>query len=87
MKLGRNLFAKLNLGPDRPIHDLYSFILGAYIMIIMSSMLNSILQKYHVVKDDQGKIYWRAVKDYLFQKAWKVTIILRLVIICAVIIY
>jgi hypothetical protein len=73
VKLGRNVFAKLNLGPDRPIHDLYSFILGAYIMIVMSSLLNTILQKYHIVKHDGGNIDWHTVKVDFIQKAKKVT--------------
>lgn len=72
LKLGRNMFAKLNLGPDRPVHDLYSFIVGAYMMIVMSSVLNSIVQKYHKVKDDQGKIDWIAVKDYLAGRIHKI---------------
>lgn len=72
VKLGRNIFANLQLGPDKPIHDLYSFALGAYVMIVLSSMLNAIVQKYHIVKNDQGRVDWSLVRSYLFEKICKV---------------
>lgn len=72
VKLGRNLFAKLQLGPDKPIHDLYSFALGASVMILLSSLLNTVVQKYHIVKNDQGRVDWLLVKSYLFGKIRKV---------------
>ena len=86
VKFGRNLFAKLNLGSDRPIHDLYSFILGAYIMIVMSSLINSVVTKYNVIKDDQGKVYWSAVKDYIMEKlrngfkSWYVFVVFGIIV-------
>lgn len=72
MKLGRNLFAKLQLGPDRPIHDLYSFALGAYVMILMSSMLNTAVQKYQIMQGNHGRVQWHLVKDYITAKSIKV---------------
>ncbi|KAL9559630.1 hypothetical protein MBANPS3_000336 [Mucor bainieri] len=71
LKLGRNLFAKLQLGPDRPIHDLYSFALGAYIMILLSSMLNTAVQKYQIMEGNHGRIQWRLVRDYITAKITK----------------
>ncbi|KAI8642232.1 hypothetical protein BD408DRAFT_443594 [Parasitella parasitica] len=73
LKLGRNLFAKLQLGPDRPIHDLYSFALGAYIMILLSSLLNTAVQKYQIMESNQGRVRWTIVKDYICAKIAKIT--------------
>ncbi|CEP13022.1 hypothetical protein [Parasitella parasitica] len=73
LKLGRNLFAKLQLGPDRPIHDLYSFALGAYIMILLSSLLNTAVQKYQIIECNQGHVRWTLVKDYISAKTAKTT--------------
>lgn len=72
MKLGRNLFSKLSLDPERQVHDLYSFGLGAFIMILLSTLLNTITQKYQVVRADGGRINWMHVKDYIVQKMLKV---------------
>jgi hypothetical protein len=72
VKLGRNLFAKLQLGPERPIHDLYSFALGAYIMIILSSLLNTAVQKYQIMEGNHGQIKWNLVKNYITTKIFKV---------------
>ncbi|KAK4512690.1 uncharacterized protein ATC70_003395 [Mucor velutinosus] len=72
LKLGRNLFAKLQLGPDRPVHDLYSFALGAYIMILLSSMLNTAVQKYQIMEGNHGRVQWHLVKDYIASKTIKV---------------
>lgn len=72
VKLGRNLFAKLQLGPERPIHDLYSFALGAYVMILLSSLLNTVVQKYQIVIGNQGCIRWTSVKKYMVAKMAKV---------------
>lgn len=74
MKLGRNLFSKLALNTETPVHDLYSFGLGAFIMILLSTLLNTIIQKYHVVERDEGKINWMHVKNYLVGKIHKVYI-------------
>lgn len=79
------MFAKLNLGPDRPIHDLYSFILGAYVMIVMSSLLNIILQKYHSIKQTRH-IHWNTIKTKLIQKVKKVVKFLYIFIICGFVI-
>lgn len=54
------------------MHDLYSFALGAYIMIIMSSLLNTVVQKYHIIEVDQGKIDWLIVEEYIFRKVQNV---------------
>lgn len=72
LKLGRNLFAKLQLGPDRPIHDLYSFALGAYIMILLSSILNTAVQKYQIMEGNHGRVQWHLVKNYITAKITKV---------------
>ncbi|GAN02097.1 conserved hypothetical protein [Mucor ambiguus] len=71
LKLGRNLFAKLQLGPDRPVHDLYSFALGAYIMILLSSMLNTAVQKYQIMEENHGCVQWHLVKNYIIAKIIK----------------
>lgn len=67
VKLGRNLFAKTS--PDRPVHDLYSFALGAYIMIVMSSLLNTTVQKYQMIR--HGMIDWNP-RQYIYSKIRKV---------------
>lgn len=72
VKLGRNLFAKLQLGPERPIHDLYSFALGAYIMILLSSLLNTAVQKYQIMEGNHGQIKWSLVRIYITAKIFKV---------------
>jgi hypothetical protein len=73
VKLGRNLFARLELGPNKPIHDLYAFALGAYVMILLSSLLNTIVQKYHLARN--GRMDWLLIKSYLTEKIRKVHIL------------
>lgn len=60
------------MGPDRPVHDLYSFALGSYIMINMSSFLNTIVQKYQILSANGGTIVWPSVKQYVLNKIHKV---------------
>ncbi|KAG2229829.1 hypothetical protein INT48_008273 [Thamnidium elegans] len=69
-------------GPNRPVHDLYSFALGSYIMIVMSSFLNTIVQKYQLLRADGGTIVWSSVKQYLMNKAHKAVTFAYLLIVC-----
>lgn len=51
------------------MHDLYSFALGAYVMIVMSSLLNSSVQNYQIVR--QGLVEWNP-RQYIYGKMQKV---------------
>ncbi|KAI7887924.1 uncharacterized protein EV154DRAFT_567017 [Mucor mucedo] len=77
----RNLFTKVS--PDRLVHDLYSFALGAYIMIVMSSLLNSIVQKYQIIR--QGMTDWN-LGQYIYSKIQKIANFVRTMIVFGMVI-
>ncbi|KAI9486072.1 MAG: hypothetical protein EXX96DRAFT_547588 [Benjaminiella poitrasii] len=71
LKLGRNLFEKVQLEKDKPVHDLYSFTLGAFMMMLMSLLLNTIVHKYQIIERNHGQMNWVMVKNYLLEKTKK----------------
>ncbi|CAO3692472.1 unnamed protein product [Rhizopus stolonifer] len=54
------------------VHDVYAFAVGACMMIALSSLLNTALQKYTILYQQHGKIDTNAVKHYLSRKVYKI---------------
>ncbi|KAI7905092.1 uncharacterized protein BX663DRAFT_549940 [Cokeromyces recurvatus] len=70
LKLGRNLFEKFQTGKEnKPIHDLYSFALGAVVMVLLSLLLNVTIQKYQTIKRNDD---WKSLKNDIFKKIYKI---------------
>ncbi|KAI8343850.1 hypothetical protein BD560DRAFT_411937 [Blakeslea trispora] len=59
--LGRLLFSKLQSEQTIVIHDLYSFTLGACVMISLYFLLNSIVQKYQSIRQNRMIVNWRSL--------------------------
>lgn len=62
------------MGSNGPVHDLYCFSLGAYIMIVMSSFLNTIVQNYQILTAADGgrTMVGSSVKPYILNNLQKV---------------
>ncbi|KAG2220865.1 hypothetical protein INT45_004033 [Circinella minor] len=71
--LGRHVFEKYLSGTQ--VHDMYAFIVGAYIMMFLSIFINWIGQKYEELSRNHGDVDIPAVTKYIkngVQKALKV---------------
>ncbi|EIE79815.1 hypothetical protein RO3G_04520 [Rhizopus delemar RA 99-880] len=68
--LGRHIFVQL-LNIQSTVHDVYSFAIGACIMIFLSSLLNTTLQKCTLLHQHQYMIDKSIVKHYFLRKIRK----------------
>ena len=60
--LGRHLFAKLQPEQANAVHDLYSFALGAFVMISLHFMLNAIVHKYQSIRRYPRIVDWHSLR-------------------------
>ncbi|KAI9490702.1 hypothetical protein BDB00DRAFT_836412 [Zychaea mexicana] len=67
--LGRHVFEKYLAGTQ--VHDMYAFIVGAYIMMLLSTFINWIGQKYDVLARSHGDVDISATVGYIKQNMKK----------------
>ncbi|KAI8365695.1 hypothetical protein EDC96DRAFT_544486 [Choanephora cucurbitarum] len=60
--LGRHLFAKLQPEQTSAVHDLYSFALGAFVMISLHFTLNAIVHKYQLIRRYHRIVDWHSLR-------------------------
>lgn len=71
MLLGRNIFNTF-LTTSEPLHDIYSFGLGSFVMIMMSYSMNWVAQKHSFFEDNGRKIDPSSVTMYIYNRIIKV---------------
>jgi hypothetical protein len=60
--LGRYIFDSY-LTPNRKVHDIYSFVLGLYVMWLSAVIIDWVIKKQKALADNDWAIDWAASKE------------------------